>query len=172
MILTIELCCPPFPWFIGRKWKWRRSDSGLFRIQPSAPPPAGGFSKFIFVAENHRPSCPSSRSYRHPLQKWSKLPSAVILLAVFFRTRPWHHQQIEQQPKLPVRTRCRSSFIFDNGRSTMLEQRTWWQLAQNNVQRVFIYSSDRYKKVCQACFSTVGYLCTTWLKRNFLSAVG
>ena len=50
VILTIELCCPPFPWFIGRKWKWKRANTGLFRIQPRAPPSGGGFSKFIFIA--------------------------------------------------------------------------------------------------------------------------
>ena len=41
----------PFPLFIGREWKRRRADSGLFLVQPRAPPPAGIFSKFIFVAE-------------------------------------------------------------------------------------------------------------------------
>ena len=40
-----------FPRFIGRQRKQRRADSGLFRIHPRAPPPAGGFSKFIFVAD-------------------------------------------------------------------------------------------------------------------------
>ena len=34
---------PPFPRFLGRQWKRRHADSGLFRIQPRAPPPAGGF---------------------------------------------------------------------------------------------------------------------------------
>ena len=41
---------PPSPRFLGRQWKRRRANLGLFRIQPRAPPPAGGFSEFIFVA--------------------------------------------------------------------------------------------------------------------------
>ena len=40
-----------FSRFIGRKWKLRRANLGLFRIQPRAPPPAGNSSKFIWVAE-------------------------------------------------------------------------------------------------------------------------
>ena len=44
----------PFPRFLGRQWKRRRADSGLFRIKPLTPPPSGGFSKFIFVAENRQ----------------------------------------------------------------------------------------------------------------------
>ena len=40
-----------FSLFLDLKWKQRRDDLGLFRIQPRATPPAGGFSKFIFVAE-------------------------------------------------------------------------------------------------------------------------
>ena len=51
MVLTMALCSPPFPWFIHRKWKWRCANSGIFRIHPSAPPPAGGFSIYISVAE-------------------------------------------------------------------------------------------------------------------------
>ena len=47
---------PPFPLFIGRKLKGRRSGLVLFRIQPRAPPPAGVVSKFIFVADNLQPS--------------------------------------------------------------------------------------------------------------------
>ena len=35
----------------GRKWNGKVFDLRLFRIQPHAPPPAGGFSKFIFVAD-------------------------------------------------------------------------------------------------------------------------
>ena len=46
-----------------------------------------------------------------------KLPSAAISSEVFLRTHPWHHQKNEQQQKLPVGTRCGSSFIFGNGRS-------------------------------------------------------
>ena len=42
---------PPFLRFLGRQWKRRRADLGIFRIQPRAQPPAGGFSKFIFVAQ-------------------------------------------------------------------------------------------------------------------------
>ena len=41
----------PVPWFIGRKWKRRRVDSGLFRIYPRALPLVGGFSEFLFVAD-------------------------------------------------------------------------------------------------------------------------
>ena len=33
----------PFPRFLGRQGERRRTDSGLFRIHPRAPPPAGGF---------------------------------------------------------------------------------------------------------------------------------
>ena len=40
-----------FPRFLSRKWKRRRADSGLFWIQPRAPPPAGGFLKFISVMD-------------------------------------------------------------------------------------------------------------------------
>ena len=50
---------PAFPRFLGRQWKQRRADPGLFRIQPRAPPPAGGFSKFVYVAENCQPSSKS-----------------------------------------------------------------------------------------------------------------
>ena len=41
---------PPFPRFIGRKWKLRRADLGLFWIQLRALPTAGGSKKNIFVA--------------------------------------------------------------------------------------------------------------------------
>ena len=51
MILTMALCSPPFPRFLGQKWKLRRASLGLFRIQLCAPPPAGGFSEFILIAE-------------------------------------------------------------------------------------------------------------------------
>ena len=39
-----------------------------------APPPASGFSIFVFVVEKRQPSCPSSRSYRHSLQKILTIP--------------------------------------------------------------------------------------------------
>ena len=47
MIITMALCSPPFSQFFTRKWKWRRVNLGIFRIQPRAPPHAGGFSKSI-----------------------------------------------------------------------------------------------------------------------------
>ena len=40
-----------FPQFLGRKWKRRRANLGLFLILSSTPPPAGGFSKFVLVAD-------------------------------------------------------------------------------------------------------------------------
>ena len=43
MILTMELCSPLFPRFIGQKWKRRCANLWLFHIQPSATPPASGF---------------------------------------------------------------------------------------------------------------------------------
>ena len=52
MILTMALCSPPFPPFLGRKWKWRCSNSGIFWIHPRVPPPAGVFSKFILKSYN------------------------------------------------------------------------------------------------------------------------
>ena len=42
---------PPFPPFLGRQWKLRSDYSGLFQIQPRAPLPSGGFSKFVFVVK-------------------------------------------------------------------------------------------------------------------------
>ena len=44
-----DYASPPFPLFIGRRWEQRRDVLGLFRIQPRDQPPAGDFSKFIFV---------------------------------------------------------------------------------------------------------------------------
>ena len=51
MILTMALCSPLFPRFIGQKWKWRCANSELNWIKPHAQPPASGFLKFILVAE-------------------------------------------------------------------------------------------------------------------------
>ena len=51
MILTMVPCSPPLPQYLGQKWKRRRANSGLFRIQPRALPPSGGFLKFVFVAK-------------------------------------------------------------------------------------------------------------------------
>ena len=50
MILTMALFST-FSSISWQKWKRRRADSGLFRIQPRNQPPAGGFSKLIFVAD-------------------------------------------------------------------------------------------------------------------------
>ena len=50
---------PPFSQFLGRQWKRRRADLELFRIQPRASPPVGGFSNFIFIEENSHPSSQS-----------------------------------------------------------------------------------------------------------------
>ena len=78
---------PPFPWFISWKWKQIRVNSGLFRIQPRAPPPVGGFSKLIFVAENCRPSFPLSCSYWRPLQKLSTIAFCWYFVGSFFCVR-------------------------------------------------------------------------------------
>ena len=43
-----------FFYFIGWKWKWRRVNLGIFRIQPRAPPHAEGFSKSISkISDNY-----------------------------------------------------------------------------------------------------------------------
>ena len=49
-ILTLTILLNLFSQFIGRQWKQRRADLGLFRIQPRAPPPTGGFWNFFVVA--------------------------------------------------------------------------------------------------------------------------
>ena len=41
----------PFTQFISPQWKLRRANSGLFRIHPHVPPPSGGLSELIFVAD-------------------------------------------------------------------------------------------------------------------------
>ena len=49
--------------------------------------------------------------------------------------------------KLPFRTRCLSSFIFSNGRSTMREQTTWWHRSRKSAQHVFMFPKNQYKKI-------------------------
>ena len=106
--------------------KKRRAILGLFRILPRALPPDGGFSKFIFVAENHQFSCPSSCSYWSPLQKLSTIAFRCNFVGSFFTYTYLSSSSNRTTKNLPVWTRCLSSFIFRNGRSTMSEQIPWW----------------------------------------------
>ena len=82
----------------------------------------------------------------------------------FLRTRPWHNHQTKQQ-KMAFGTRCRSSFVLRNGRSTMSEQIPWWKRSKKTTRHVSNLSLDQYKKACQARFSTSDYIWTTWAKR-------
>ena len=65
----------------------------------------------------------------------------------------------------PCGTRCWSSFIFHNSRSTMSEQITWWHRSPKNARHVFMYSSDQYFKntpgAVQYCGIGVDYLSKT-----------
>ena len=106
---------PPFPQFLGRKWKWWRADLGLFRIHWHAPPPAGGFSKLIFVVENWRPSCHSSRSYWLPLQKLPTIPFHCNCFGIFFAYTSLTSPENRTTKKLPVKTRFWSIFYLEMG---------------------------------------------------------
>ena len=65
--------------------------------------------------------------YMPTLQNISTIDFRCNFVGSFFLCmRPWHHWKTEQQQKMPVGTRCQSSFIFGNGRSTISEQRTLW----------------------------------------------
>ena len=89
---------------------------------------------------------------------------------LFLRTRPWHHQQTNIQ-KLPVGTRCWSSFIFRNGSSKMWEQTTLWHCARKSARHVLKFFTDQLKKARQMRFSTAGYTCSTQTRVIFDPAV-
>ena len=106
MILAMALCSPPFPRFIGRKWKWRRANSGLFWVKPCVPPPAGGFWNsfslriiFFFLISNSGRTIPTVTVLIHiflgfsaengnedvPIQDYFRFSHALHLLPGVFR---------------------------------------------------------------------------------------
>ena len=82
--ITTLTTSPPFPRFLGWKWKQRRADSGLFWIQPLTPPPTRSFSNTFSLWRITNPlalqAAHTDSSCEHCLQ----LPSVAIVLAVFF----------------------------------------------------------------------------------------
>ena len=84
VILTMALCSLPFPRFLGRKWKWRRADLGLFQIQPRAPHPAGDFQNSFLLQRIVDPLALWADHTEAPCKNCWQLPSAAILLEVFF----------------------------------------------------------------------------------------
>ena len=136
----------PFPRFLDIQRKQKFDDSGLLKNTPQA--------------SHTDTSCKNCQ----------QLPSVEISLAVFLRTRPWHHQQTDKQ-KLPVGTRCWSSFIFRNGRSKMWEQKTLWHCARKSARHVLKFFTDQLKKARQMRFSTVGYMSSTQTRVIFDPAV-
>ena len=118
-----------------------------FRILSCDPPPSGGFSEIVFVAENLRPSCPSSRSYWRPLKKLSTIAFCCNFVGIFFkRTRPWHHHKTEQ-PK-----NCQSEQDVDQFLYSAMDGRKYQNkhhgdtVPKKNARHVFMFSSDQYKK--------------------------
>ena len=141
-----------------------------FRIQPCTPPPTGVFRKYVFVGENFRPSCPSSRLYWPPLQKLLTIPFRYDFIGSFFVCAFLTSSAIWKTKKLPVRTRCQPSFIFGNWRSTMQEQTPWWHRVKKTRDR-FLCSLQIKIKARQARCSTSGYVWTTWSRQNSHLAV-
>ena len=88
---------PPFPRFLGWKWKQRRANLGIFRIQPRNQPPGGGFSNFFSLWRINNPLAPQAAHNDAPYTNRWQLPLTAILLLFFFRTCPWHYQKNEQQ---------------------------------------------------------------------------
>ena len=115
---------PTIPRFLGQKWERRCADSGLFRIQTHAPPPAGSFSKINF--------CCGESPTLLPFKLLILTPPAKIVdncLPLRFRRQFFAYAFLTsseiRKKKLPVGTRCQSSFIFGNGRPAMPEQTPW-----------------------------------------------
>ena len=89
---------PPLPLFLGRKWKWRRSDSWLFRIRPCAPPTASGlFRNSLWLRRIANPLALQDAHTDAPCKKLLTISFRCDFVRSFFSTRSWHHQQTEQQ---------------------------------------------------------------------------
>ena len=149
MILTMATCSPHFPWFLGQKWKWRCSDLGLFRIHPRAPPPPGGFSKFILVADKL-------------FLKISSIGRAIPTLTTsppfpWFLGRKWKQRcanlwlfWIQTHAPPPVSGFPKSIFVAENPRLSPPSSRSYWRPLQelsttayhcNFVGSFFAYAS-------------------------------
>ena len=88
----------------------------------------------------------------------------------FLRPRPWHHQQTEHQKtsswnNMSIKFYVRK-WTVDNVRTN-----TMMTPCPKNGERLFILSSDQYKKSRKARFSTAVHVWTTWEKRNFYPGI-
>ena len=153
MILTRALCSPPFPQFLGRKWKRRRSNSAIFRIQPRATPPAGSSSKFILVAEkllllNKRKKdvngeAASDRSYLRLI--FICIDICLVITSIGFpnfvgRLSIW--QCISQEFNIPFKLPGHALFVFCQHHLTHMHD---FMVSINCPQQVFDLMSCRYE---------------------------
>ena len=137
---------PPISWFLGWKWKQRRANLGLFWIQLYAPPPAGGFSKLIFVAENRRPSCLSSCSYWRPLQKLSKIAFCCNFVVEFFGVRTTDIISKLKINKTASLNKMLINFYIRRWMVGNTRPNTIVTLCQKNARHVCMFFSDKYRK--------------------------